>query len=93
MCVQSTFWKQADRTIVHLWNGLNTTSDHGRQEVEVPLREEAVPIHGIEIRLRGVSFSTARCEPDGIVIEPIEEPCVTVLRVPPVAIHLAVVIE
>ncbi len=32
MCVQATFWKQDDkRTIVHLWNGLNTTSDHGNR--------------------------------------------------------------
>ncbi len=32
MCVQSTFWNQDNRTIIHLWNGLNTTSDHGLQE-------------------------------------------------------------
>ncbi len=49
MCVQSTFWRQKSgrgRQIVHLWNGLNTTADHGLQDVETPLREEAVPIHG-----------------------------------------------
>jgi hypothetical protein len=93
MCVQSTFWKQDARTIIHLWNGLNTTSDHGAQEVEAPLREEAVPIHGIEIRLRGVKFSKARVEPEGTPLEPAEDGEVTVLRVPPVAVHSAVVLE
>jgi hypothetical protein len=94
MCVQSTFWRQENkRTIVHLWNGLNTTSDHGQQDVEAPLREEAVAIHGIEIRLRGVKFSRAHCEPGGTVLEPRQDGEVTVLTVPPLEVHEAVVLE
>lgn len=94
MCVQSTFWKQENkRLIIHLWNGLNTTSDHGQQDVEAPLREEAVAIHGIEIRLRGFKFSRARCEPDGITLQPRQEGDVTVLAVPPLPVHAAVVLE
>jgi hypothetical protein len=94
MCVQSTFWKQeGKRLIVHLWNGLNSTSDHGQQDVETPLREEAVPIHGIELRLRGVKFSRAHCEPGGIALESRQDGDVTVLTVPPVAVHAAVVLE
>ncbi len=97
MCVQSTFWRQEDdkgkRLIVHLWNGLNTTSDHGQQDVETPLREEAVPIHGIELTLRGVKFSRIHWEPGGTPIEPRTEGDLTVLTVPPVAVHSAAVIE
>ena len=97
MCVQSTFWRQEDdkgkRLIVHLWNGLNTTSDHGQQDVETPLREEAVPIHGIELRLRGVKFSRIHCEPEGVALEARRDGETTVVTVPPVAIHSAVVFE
>lgn len=93
MCVHSTFWKQGPRTIIHLWNGLNTTSDHGAQEVETPLREEAVPIHGIEVRLRGLKSSAARCEPESVALEQVQDGDITVLRIPPLAIHSAVVLE
>jgi hypothetical protein len=97
MCVQSTFWRQKDsagaRLVVHLWNGLNTTADHGQQDVEVPLREEAVPIHGIELRLRGLKFMRIHAEPGSIGLDPRREGDAAVISVPPVAIHTAVVIE
>lgn len=93
MCVQSTFWRQGPRTIVHLWNGLNTTSGHGLPEVESPLREETVPVHGIELRLRGVPFKTARAEPEGIALEPRTQDGATVLTLPPLAVHSAIVLE
>ena len=97
MCVQSTFWRQEDskgkRLIVHLWNGLNTTSDHGQQDVETPLREEAVAIHGIELRLRGVKFSRIHCEPGGAVLEARSDHDTMVVTVPPVEVHSAVVFE
>jgi hypothetical protein len=94
MCVQSTFWKQdGARLIVHLWNGLNTTSDHGRQDVETPLREEAVPIHGIEIRLQGRPVTRARCEPAGTNLELHVDRGTTVVQVPPLSIHSAVVLD
>jgi hypothetical protein len=94
MCVQSTFWKKPDgRWIVHLWNGLNTSSDHGLQEAEVPLREEAIEIHGMELHIRGLDFRSAHCEPQGIALQPIKRDGVTILEVPPVAIHSAIVIE
>lgn len=93
MCVQSTFWKQGGRTIVHLWNGLNTTADHGLQEVETPLREEAVAIHGIEVRVRGGGFREVRAEPGGVVLEARRDGEEMVYVVPPVPVHVAVVME
>lgn len=94
MCVQSTFWKQdGKRLIVHLWNGLNTTSDHGQQDVETPLREESIAIHGIELRLSGVKFSQVRCEPGNIPLTARREFGVDVITVPPVEVHSAIVIE
>jgi len=101
MCVQSTFWKQGNRIIVHLWNGLNTSSDHGRQEVEVPLREEAIEIHGVELRIRGRGFRSAVAQP-GEVVLPLQHDVVlplqhdgetTVITVPPIAVHRAIVLE
>jgi hypothetical protein len=94
MCVQSTFWKKPDgRWIVHLWNGLSTSSDHGLQEAEVPLREEAVEIHGMELHVRGLKFRSAHCEPQGIVLQPRERDGAVILEIPPVAIHSAIVLE
>jgi hypothetical protein len=94
MCVQSTFWKQdGKRLIVHLWNGLNTSSDHGQQDAEVPLREEAIAVHGIELRVKGLKFARARCEPDGIPLDPRIDGEATVYALPPLAIHTAVILE
>jgi hypothetical protein len=94
MCVQSTFWRQASsRLIVHCWNGLNTTSDHGLQEVETPLREEAVDIHGMELRLQGVDFSAAHCEPGHLPLSARRDGETTVISLPPLSIHYAVVLE
>lgn len=94
MCVQSTFWKQAgERTIVHLWNGLNTTSDHGQQDVEAPLREESIPIHGIQLRVQGRPYQQARCVPGGQIILPRDENGITIFDIPPVEVHLAIVLE
>jgi hypothetical protein len=38
------------RLIVHLYNDLNTTAFHALPGDDVPLREEVVPIHGIQVR-------------------------------------------
>src|SRR5206468_10708802 len=50
MCVQASYFTQTGpegrRLVLHLFNGLNTTADHGLPAMEVPLREEVVPIHG-----------------------------------------------
>lgn len=97
MCVQSTFWRPQGGTnrtlIVHLWNGLNSTSDHGLQDVEVPLREESVAIHGIELRLTGPRPVDAFAEPGHTPLEVRAAEAGWRIRVPPLEIHAAVVIR
>jgi hypothetical protein len=55
MCVHSTFFRQAtqfgDKLLVHLYNDVNTTAQHGLPDDDVPLREETLPIHDIRISL------------------------------------------
>ncbi len=94
MCVQSTFWKQEPgRTIIHLWNGINSTSDHGLQEVESPLREESIPIHGIEIRIKRNQFQSARIEPEGVDLILRQDGEDTIMHLPPLSVHYALVLQ
>lgn len=94
MCVQSTFWNKPDgRVIVHLWNGLMTTADHGAQETEVPLREESISIHGMVMRVRRPGLRSARLEPEGIELPIQRADDASTIQIPPIAIHSAVVLE
>jgi hypothetical protein len=69
MCVQTTFFEQDDngrkRLVVHLFNGLSTTSGHGAPAVETPLREETVPVAGIRVRFTKDRPGKLRLEPGG----------------------------
>ena len=97
MCIQSTVFRQKDtvgeRLVVHLFNGLNTTSDHGLPEVDVPLREEAVPVGGIKVRFRGVAPKRVHLEPDGAELAMTAQGEWTEVAVPPLPVHALVVAE
>jgi type 1 glutamine amidotransferase len=97
MCVQSTFWEQRDdkgrRVIIHLFNNLNTTSDHGLPENDVPLREEAVPIAGIRVSLNGLDVARVHLEPEGTELDVREGEGGRFVEVPPLEIHSMVVVE
>ena len=73
MCVQATYWTQTDgdarRLVVHLFNGVNTAANHGLPASEAPLREETVPVGGIEVRFRKDAPKTLRMEPGGERVE------------------------
>ena len=73
MCVQTTFWTQQTdgdpRTLVHFFNGVNTTAHHGVPVAEAPLREETLPIHDIKLRLPAGRFRSAIVEPTGESLE------------------------
>ena len=75
-----------ERLVVHLFNGLNTTSDHGLPEVDVPLREEAVPIGGIKVRFHQLTLKRVH-------LEPVTQGEWTEVAVPPLAVHALVVAE
>jgi hypothetical protein len=97
MCVQATYWIQTEkgirRMIVHLFNGVNTAANHGLPASEVPLREEVVPIHGIEVRIHKDAPKRFRCEPGGTVIEARQDGGDVVVAMPPLEIHTMLIGE
>lgn len=97
MCIQSTVFRQKDsageRLVVHLFNGINSTSDHGHPEVDVPLREESVPVAGIKVRFRNLTPKLVHLEPDGQELAMVTRGEWTEVSVPPLAIHAMVVAE
>ncbi len=97
MCVQSTVFRQKDaageRLVVHLFNGLNTTSDHGLSEVDVPLREEAVPIAGIKVRFHKLAPKRAHLEPEGVDLTATAQGEWIEFAIPALAVHSLVVAE
>lgn len=97
MCVQSTVFRQkneaGERLVVHLFNGLNSASDHGQPEADVPLREEAVPLAGITVRFRGMRPKRVHMEPDGLELEPTQNGEWTDVVVPSLSVHSMVVAE
>lgn len=70
MCVQTTFSRQtrdgSARTVIHFFNGINTTGGHGSPASEVPLREETIPITGIEVHFQNEPPKHCRFEPNGM---------------------------
>jgi hypothetical protein len=97
MCVQATFFEQDDggarRTVIHLFNGLNSTGGHGLPQADCPLREETVPIHGIKVRFVGQTPGRMHIEPEGIVPPVARAGNDHVAELPPLAIHSMLVVE
>jgi hypothetical protein len=97
MCIQSTVFRQKDaageRLVIHLFNGINTTSDHGSPEADVPLREEAVPVGGIKLQFRQLLPKRLHLEPEGVDLTPIQQGDAIEVILPPLAIHSMVVAE
>jgi hypothetical protein len=97
MCVQTSAYTQADgngrRTIVHLFNGMNTTANHGLPAMDVPLREEVVPIHGIRVQFREGTFRQFHLEPGNRTVSVTREGATTTVLVPPLEIHAMLVAE
>ncbi|HWB11701.1 MAG TPA: hypothetical protein VG826_20895 [Pirellulales bacterium] len=73
LCVQATCFAQSDeagtRWIIHFFNGVNTAANHGLPAADVPLREETIPIHGIEVAFVGITPKSCRVEPGGRELE------------------------
>jgi hypothetical protein len=97
MCVQATYWIQKEgdkrRMVVHLFNGINTAADHGLPASEVPLREEVVRVHGIEVRFHKDAPKRFRCEPGGQIIGARQDGGDRVVAMPPLAIHTMLIGE
>lgn len=100
MSVQTTFYHQTDpqgtRIIIHLFNGLNTTAHHGHPATDVPLREEIIPIHDVEVRLRHPQLpmpKSVHWEPDGEALKFATTEKQTTILVPRLELHGMVVVE
>jgi hypothetical protein len=97
MCVQATYFTQVDkggrRLVIHLFNALNTTANHGLPVMDVPLREETVPIHGIDVRFHRNVPKSVHLEPGNHALRIRREGAVTVVEIPPLDIHAMVVGE
>lgn len=91
MCVQAGYFVQKDgpsrRLVLHLFNGLNTTANHGLPSADVPLREETVPIHGITVRFRKDAPKSFHFEPGGREVKVRREGEATAVEVPPLEVH------
>ena len=97
MCVQATYFRQTDkdgqRMVVHLFNGLNTTANHGLPSMDVPLREEVVPIHNIEVRFARDVPKSFHLEPGNRPLRVRQEGATLVVEVARLDVHAMVVGE
>jgi hypothetical protein len=98
-CVQVTYWHQPairsnkqHRLIIQFFNGLNTTANHGLPAVDVPLREETIPIHGIKIHLGKQDFHEMFIEP-GHIAPKILDATGPILELPPLELHQILVLD
>lgn len=96
MCVHSSFFRQTkngERLVVHLYNDLNTTANHAHPVDDVPLREENIPIHDIQVSFRDYEISRIHLEPEGLELTPKRERGTWTVTVPKLDIHSMVVAE
>jgi hypothetical protein len=97
MCVQATYFEQEDaagkRSVVHLFNGINTAANHGLPASEVPLREETVPIGGIKVRFEGKAPRRFHLEPGHHALRAEKTGGASVVTLPPLERHLMLVAE
>jgi hypothetical protein len=97
MCVQATFFEQSDpvgkRTIVHLFNGIDSAAGHGLPKAEVPLREEAVAVHGVKVSFRGDAPKRFHIEPGGIEPQVARREGSVEVACPPLEVHAMLVAE
>jgi hypothetical protein len=98
MCVHATIMRQdkggSQRLIVHLFSDLNTTAHHALPVDDVPLREEAVPIHDIRITFDSrYALRKVHLEPGGKELPLTRTDKGTTVTVPRLDVHALVVGE
>ncbi len=95
MCVQSTFYEQdgGKRTIVHLLNEINTTTDRALPEGNVSLREEIVPLADIKVAFSDPAIKRVHLEPEHQDLAISRTADGVEVTVPKLALHSMVVAE
>jgi hypothetical protein len=95
MCVQSTFFRQSttegNRVVVHLFNDVSSTGNHGRPGLDVPVREEVVPIGGIRVLFRNSNVRDVYLEPEHLRLDARQTPAGIEVSVPSLGLHSMVV--
>lgn len=98
MCVHSTLMRQdlegKQRLVLHLFNDINTTAFHALPNEDVPLREETLPIHDIEVKFDAkYKVLKATWEPDGAGLVMQVNAKGTKITVPKLDVHGMVVVD
>jgi hypothetical protein len=97
MCVHVTHFVQHDgkrrRLVLHFFNGVNTTANHGLPAADVPLREETIAVHGIEVVFHAAAPAKLVCEPGAQAVESRRQGKDTVVKLPPLEMHYILVAE
>jgi hypothetical protein len=97
MCVHVTHFVQQvgkrRRLVLHFFNGVNTTANHGLPAADVPLREEVIEVHGAEVTFHGAAPKKLVCEPGGRAVEARRLGKDTVVKLPPLEVHFVLVGE
>ncbi|MBL8820165.1 MAG: hypothetical protein JNL58_29345 [Planctomyces sp.] len=102
-CVQVTFKTRLNsdgvsETILHFFNNVNSTAHAGLPANDVPLRDETIAIHGIEVHVSTqykalLTSSKARIQPGDRAVESVLEDGELIYRLPPLEIHFMLVLE
>ena len=96
MCVHAVTMRQkkdGERLVIHLFNDVSTTAGHGHPAEEVPLREEVLPIHDIEIALHGYRVRSVHLEPGAKEVRTTQVGKTARFTVPKLETHLMAVVE
>ena len=98
MCVHATAMRQPSEgghnLILHLFNDVNTTGGHAFPNDDVPLREESLPVHGIELTFRdGGRIRSVRQQPENMALQFRRNGERAVVTVPRLDVHTMVVVE
>ncbi len=96
MCVHAVLMRQrrdGERLVLHLFSDLNTTAFHALPGDDVPLREEVVPITGIQVTFNGYRISRIHLEPEGLELAAARAGDSTQVTVPRLEVHSMVVAE
>jgi hypothetical protein len=97
MCVHASLMRQTkagERLVLHLFNDLNTTAHHALPADDVPLREETVPIHDIQVTFApSYRLGKVHLEPEGKTLPVKKTPQGSTVTVPRLDVHSMVVAE
>jgi len=95
LCVYANFAEQKEkkRIIVHLLNELNTSGGRAMSVGDVPLREEVIPVAGIEILFCDKNIRKVSLQPANKNLELNKSKDGVLVKLPPIGLHTMVVAE